>query len=104
MLAEAQTCEGSPGSCVRPAAMRDGASRASRVWRDRCFSALPDVTCPATGRQGIHLPRFMEGKSEAVEVPVPGPDRKAVLSPAGAAETLPRLLPQEAAALWSVGR
>lgn len=50
------------------------------------------------------MPRFMEGKGEAVEVPVPGPDRRAVLSPAGAAETLPRLLPQEAAALWSVGR
>lgn len=36
---------------------------------------------------------------------MPGPDRRAVLSPAGAAETLPRLLPQEAAAaLWSEGR
>lgn len=50
------------------------------------------------------MPRVTEGKSERLEMPVPCPDQTAALSPAGASEHLPHLLPQEEEeALWSVG-
>lgn len=50
------------------------------------------------------MPRVTEGKSERLEMPAPCPDQTAALSPAGASEHLPHLLPQEEEeALWSVG-
>lgn len=50
------------------------------------------------------MPRVTEGKSEGLEMPAPCPDQTAALSPAGASEHLPHLLPQEEEeALWSVG-